>query len=201
MNGFDQARTVEAEAMFRLKPFLREHSDGQFVLLDKGPLAPLLQETLGDVLFNHSKMGRLVAVEVKAEEKFTGNFYLETWSNLNAGEPAAWEGRGSNPGWLLKIHPTLLFYYFLAVDRLYIIRAHRLFRWAFCTPSLSGLVGATRIHDFRRAPQRKYSQRNDTHGHLVDVAVIDAEVGFQVVNPRQLALPFPLLDDGEVEDA
>lgn len=189
MNGFDQARTVEAEAMFRLRPYLREQSDGQFVLIEKSPLAPVLQETIGDVMLNHRKTGRLVSVEVKAERKFTGNLFLEAWSNLNANDEGSWEARGSNPGWLLKLHPTLLFYYFLDVDRLFIFRAHRLFRWAFCQPSKSGAVAATRIHDFRRVVQQRYEQRNDTHGHIVDLATLAAEVGYQEVSPRQLALP------------
>lgn len=194
MNGFQSARGVEADAMVRLKPFIREHSDGQFVLIEKSPLAPILQETIGDVLFNHKKIGRMVSVEIKAERRFTGNFFLESWSNLNAGDADSWEARGSNPGWLLKIHPTLFFYYFVEADRLYIIRAHRLFQWAFATPARGSCVGANRIHDFRTVIQSKYAQMNDTHGHLVPVDVVREEVGFQLVFPRQLEL---WRDEGE----
>lgn len=188
MSGYEFARSVEAEAYVRLKPFLQAHSETGYVLVEKSPLARALQETVGDILFNHKKMGRLISVELKAERKHTGNFFLESWSNLNIKDAGSWEQRGSNPGWLLKIHPTLIFYYFLDVDRLYIIRAHRLARWAFATPAKGNCIGATRVHDFRTVVQSKYDQLNDTHGHLVPVDVIRDEVGFQLVFPRQIEL-------------
>lgn len=188
MNGYESARGVEAEAMVALKPFLAEHSDGHFVLIEKSPLAKVLQETIGDVLFNHRSMGRMVSVEIKAERRHTGNLFLESWSNLNVGSEENWEAHGCNPGWLLKIHPTLIFYYFLDDDRLYIIRAYRLFKWAYATPSQTGGVGATRVHDFRMLEQSKYAQRNRTCGHIVPLDVIREEVGFQLVHPRQLEL-------------
>lgn len=190
MNGFAKAKTIEAEALVRLRPFLREHSDGQFVLIDKSPLARILQETIGDLLMTHRKTGRMVAVEVKAERKFTGNLFLETWSNRNLADGDGWEARGSNPGWLLKVHPTLLFYYFIDADKVYIIRMHRLVHWAYATPSKSNAAGATRINDFRCAAQSKYAQMNDTHGHLVPLEVIAKEVGYQLVNPLQLGFDF-----------
>ncbi len=186
MDAFSSARGVEAEAYVRLKPYIREYSESGYVMVEKSPLATVLQETVGDIMFNHRKMGRLVTVEVKAERTHTGNLFLETWSNLNVSDVESFEARGNNPGWLLKIYPTLLFYYFLDTDRLYIIRFHKLARWAFETRSKNNPDCAPRIFDFREVAQSKYSQKNKTVGHLVPLSVIRDEVGYQMVFPGQL---------------
>lgn len=179
MNAFNQTRMVEASGMARLRPFIEEHSNGQFVLIEKGPLAAELQQTIGDVLMNHKARGRLVSIELKSEQQTRPNFFLETWSNRDLDDAASWEARGSNVGWMYKIHATLLFYHFLDEDRLYIIKMFDLARWAFNTPSQSlGAYGATRIHDFKLKEQGKYAQKNDTWGHCVPIAVIRDEVGF-----------------------
>lgn len=190
MSAIEATRIVEADAWVRLRPFIQEHSNGQFVLIEKSPLARALQETVGDILFNHRKMGRLVSVEVKAEKNHTGNLFLETWSNLNVSDEGSFEERGCNPGWLLKLHPTLLFYYFIDTDRLYIFRFHRLARWAFETRSKCNPEGASRLFDFRETAQSKYAQRNKTVGHIVPLSVLREEVGYQLINPSQLSL-FP----------
>lgn len=189
-DAFTSARTVEAQSLAILRPFIREYSESGFVLIEKSPLARSLQETIGDILFNHKKMGRMVSVELKAEQKHTGNLFLETWSNLNVANDVSFEERGSNPGWLIKLHPTLLFYHFLDVDRLYVFRFHRLAQWAFGLRSKSNPDGASRIHDFREVAQAKYQQKNRTVGHLVPVSVLAEEVGFHLANPQQLCL-FP----------
>ena len=196
MVGFSDSRLVEARSLQILEPFLSEYSGtdeqrGRFVLIEKGPLAAQLQETIGDVLMTH-RIGRLVSVEIKAEQSNNyGNLFLECWSNLNLGDANAWEGRGSNPGWAWKLHPGLLFYHFLDQDELYIFKGYRLWKWMHDTPSQSGAKGATRIHDFPRKPQNKYSQKNDTWGHCVPLNILREEVGYQFVRPSQLSL-FPV---------
>lgn len=190
MNAFDRSRQIEAEAMRRLTPFIHERSGtsdkpGRFVLIEKGPLAKDLQETIGDVLMTHRQTGRLVSVEIKAEQKYTGNFFVECWSNLNLDNAESWEARGSNPGWAWKLHPGLLFYYFLDTDSLYIIKGYRLWHWMHMQKSRSAAVGATRIHDFRRCCVRS-DQLNDTWGHLVPVDVIRDEVGFHFIRPTEI---------------
>lgn len=190
MNPFNRSKMIEAEAISRLTPFLCERtgtsqSPGRFVLIDKGPLAKELQATIGDVLLTHRGTGRLVSVEVKAEQRHTGNLFIECWSNLNLADEESWEARGSNPGWAWKMHPGLLFYYFLDTDTLYIIKGYRLWNWMHGQPSRSGAVGATRIHDFERKCTRS-DQMNDTWGHIVPVRVIADEVGVQTVRPLDI---------------
>ncbi len=64
---------------------------------------------------------RTVAIEIKADTKahLTGNFFFETLSNEAIG----------TQGCFLKSQANLLFYYLLAVDRLYIFPMKRLQDW------------------------------------------------------------------------
>lgn len=170
MNAFDMARTVEARALARLLPFVDEQSNGHYVLTDKGRLAPLLQQVVGDVMFNDRK-SRVWALELKAEQRHTGNLFLETWSNRNLDDPASHAMRGSNSGWLWKLQADLLFYYFLDADKLYVADVFALKRWAFGHDGAKG-----RLYDFPEHRQARYEQANDTHGRLVPVSVLRAEM-------------------------
>lgn len=186
MSGFRQAQMVEAEAMVRLRPWLREYAEnGQYVVTSKGTLAPFIQEIIGDMAFNRRGDERLYSVELKAERKWTGNLFLETWSNKNLECRSSHAERGSNYGWLFKLRADLLFYYFLDTDRLYIFDFFRLKQWAF---GRSGAAG--RIYDFPEKGQGRYQQLNDTHGRIVPLDVLHREVGWKLVYPQQLAL-FP----------
>lgn len=187
MNAFDCARAVEDRSRARLYPYLAAQSDGRFVLVQKGPLAQELQETVGDVLLNvGGNDGAMFSVELKAEEDARETLFLETWSNLNTADKASFEARGSNPGWMLKSRAAFLFYHFLSTDDLFVFRLWRLHRWAF-GDSLERPGRAHRIHDFRRVTQRKRQQRNTTVGHSVPLAVLEREVGFRRVNLADLA--------------
>src|ERR1043166_1316452 len=107
MSGFESARVVEARGLSVLTPFLDERADGRFVLFDKGPLARALQETTGDGVFNVEDGGTFF-VEIKCERKWTGNLFLETWSNRNLEDRQSHARRGCNPGWLYKLNADLL---------------------------------------------------------------------------------------------
>lgn len=189
MSAFDDARSVEARSLRMLRPFLEDLA-GRYVLTDKGRLARFLQETCGDLLFNDDS-GRLWGVELKAELAFTGNLFLETWSNRNLTDPQSHADRGSNPGWLTKVRADLLFYHFVDSDRLYILNLYSLKRWAFKNRSQRGLSEragrirpehpAGRIYDFPEREQRKYDQPNDTWGRCVPVSVLIDEMA---ITPR-----------------
>jgi hypothetical protein len=166
MNGFDKARTVEALALVKLLPFIEESADNeQFVVTDKGRLAPFLQEFIGDVLMNREKA--IWSIEIKAEQRWTGNLFLETWSNKNLENAANHARLGSNPGWLLKSRADLLFYYFLDRDALLIMSMLALQRWAFT---------ADKIYQYREVRQGKYQQPNDTHGRIVPICDLAAQL-------------------------
>jgi hypothetical protein len=184
MSGFSDARAIEAKAMAVLVPFLTERAhDGRLVLCNKGPLAKRLQETTGDAIFN-SDPDTMWTVEIKAERTFTGNLFLETWSNRNLEDRYRHAERGSNRGWMDKLVADLLLYYFLDVDRLYIINLFKLKQWAF-----GGGDGVGRIYSFPEKKQGRYSQLNDTWGRIVPIATIEREVrNVRLVYPKQIEL-------------
>lgn len=157
MTAFDDCRSIELTSFEVLAPKFRiEWSDnGQFVVVEKGRLAKELQEKYGDVFVN--KNGHLYTIEIKAERKYTGNLFLESWSNFPV-----------NEGWMKKLNADWLFYHFLDVNTLYIINFVLLRRWAF---------NDARIYEFRETQQKKYNQLNDTRGHIVPVETLKKELG------------------------
>lgn len=162
MNGYEKAIQVEKEAMPELLEFLGQQSDnGRFVLTAKGRLSRELQKTYGDALMN-TPDGSLWAVEFKVERRFTGNFFIETWSNRSR----------FTRGWLDHLNTNVLLYYFLDVGRLYSIDFPKLKRWAF-----GHAEGAGRLYSFREVKQKRHDQINDTWGRVVPVAVVEAEIG------------------------
>lgn len=185
MNGFYNARLTEAKGMTILSPFLAEKSDGHLVLLEKGPLARALQETLGDGIFQ-APTGRAWSVEIKVEEDdLYGNLFLEMWSNRNLEHRERHIEFGSNVGWMQKLRADLLLYYFLNPDKLYVLDLFRLQQWAFGS-KLTGQPG--RIYAFPEKPQSKRSQANDTWGRCVPLTVLAKEVRYKLFYPRQLSL-------------
>lgn len=171
MNAFDSARGVEARAMTVLLPYLQEVSEGRLVLTSKGTLARWLQESVGDALLMTGD--EVKAVELKAEQKSTGNVFLETWSNRNLERRADHAERGQNPGWLTKIRADLLLYYFIDRDWLYSFDVFELKRWFYGQGDGSGVWGSGR---FRERCQRRYTQANDTWGVVVPLRTLHEEL-------------------------
>lgn len=192
MNGFTQSRGVEAKGWAVLQPYLHEHTDGRYVLTSKGPLARWLQESAGDVLTN-TPDGRLWSIELKTEQRWTGNLFLETWSNRNVDSRANHGMHGSNPGWLAKLRADLLLYYFLEADVLVSLDLFELKRWAFGYVDGDEVVegnlyrhrwDATRnkcVPVFREMHQRVYAQANDTWGRIVPIGTLHEEIGRRFV--------------------
>lgn len=168
-NAYQDACNVEAEGMADIIAFLESQSHhGRFVLTNKGRVSEFLQKTVGDALFNCHE-GNIWAVEFKVEEANEhGNFYLETWSNLQ------W----FTPGWLYKLQADILLYYFLRERELYSIPFAKLKRWAFGSRNGTRRLSPGRIYEFPEKPQSKREQLNDTWGRCVPISVIEREVGF-----------------------
>jgi hypothetical protein len=188
--SFHTCTIIELKAFERLRPLLHETSDGKFVVTSKGRLAPLLQGTIGDVLYN-DRSGRMWSVEIKAEKKNKwGNFFLETWSNRNLEDADSHALRGSNVGWLAKLRADLLFYYFIECDSLYVINLLGLKRWAFGFGERPRQPSNGRIYAFPERLQEEYEQLNDTWGRCVPISVLMAEVRPtpKLLHPRQLNL-------------
>lgn len=199
MSAFDHCSKLAARSLQSLGPLLLE-TQGRYVLTDKGRHSKFFQETFGDLLFNDLK-GRMYVVELKAEETWTGNLFLETWSNFTFNNKESHFRYGPNPGWLLKLNADLLFYHFLNEDRVVIMSMPELQRWAFMAesknmsePDARGerrpLIG--RVWDFRQRAQRKHEQGNLTIGALVPVSVLEKEMRLppRIRSVRQMTFDF-----------
>jgi hypothetical protein len=177
MSGWDEARRVESDAWKYLEPFFREEAEGgQLILTSNGRMAAFLQQEIGDLILRSRRDSRLYTVELKCERNFTGNVFLETWSNRNLNDRDSHAMRGSNPGWVIKSKSDLLFYYFISNDHLYVFDLFRLKGWAHIGRNLGR---------FNEKAQGKYQQMNDTHGVIVPLETLKREVGFRLLHPRQ----------------
>jgi len=105
------------------------------------------------------KNGQIVYVEVKTELRYTGNIFIETFSDKNR----------NVPGW---IHPSRLkncgyiLFFFLDVMLFYIFNLNQLKFWCY-GPSLYG--NNYRFEDYREVEQKKYIQKNLTCGRLIHI--------------------------------
>lgn len=170
MNAFDKGRSIESLGMEILDPYLSRLCNGRFVITAKGPLSKHLQETLGDVIAN--SRGLCIAVEIKIEQRKTGNLFLETWSNKVFDEK-------QNQGWMFKLIADRLWYYFLDTDELYILDFRKLKEWAF--------GGNGQLYKYPEKEQSKYTQHNKTAGRLVPIADLGKELGIviKICNPKK----------------
>lgn len=168
MTAFDDACEVEKRGVAVIDPYLRRRVDGRLVLTHKGRLSRSLQERVGDGVLNASDMS-VHGVEFKVEERWTGNLFIEEWSNRSQ----------LKRGWFEKLDTDWLLYYFLDRDLLYILNFQQLRRWAYLGD------GEPRLHQFNLRKQGRYGQLNDTWGRCVPVKVLCKELsGIEVVHPR-----------------
>ena len=184
-----------------LLPILQAKAqDGRYLVVNKGPLAELLQRSVGDILMNRCPDGATVSIEVKAEgENKHGNLFLETWSNKSR-----W-----THGWMCSLREaTWLWYYFQRERELCVVAFEALRRWAYTIPGRNGHAG--RLWDFPERKQSKYNQPNDTWGRCVPIAVLVQESGLRrffvngavvTVAPSSVAEPGLFENDNWAEEA
>ena len=122
------------------------------------------------------------SLEIKVERHWTGNLFLETWSNLNLADRDSHYERGSTPGWLVTSRADLLLTYFLDNDDLVTVPFLRLKRWAFSSGPQGG------VYAWPEKPQGRYGQLNDTWGRCVPVEHLVREVGAKRGQVRQMEL-------------
>lgn len=197
MNAFGQARSVEAQSVTRLRSFLAERcDDGRYVVIDKGPLAPVVQQIAGDLCMEVA--GRTWFAELKSEERHTGNIFVEIFSNRCLATRNGHAEYGMTPGWSVTNRADLLLYHFLDKDVLYVIDFYRFKRWFFGIGDADEREGAWRqcsradgvsMPRYRLAVQKKRSQLNETVGLLVPLADLprdgEARVLMEVVSLRE----------------
>jgi hypothetical protein len=188
MNAMRACQAIEAKANKVLLPYLLEQSDGRLVMTNKGTLARWLQESVGDVVLECNE--RMFGVELKAEQKHTGNLFLEVWSNRNLDNRASHAERGSNVGWMMKSKADLLLYYFIDADILYSLDLLSVQRWLF---GYKKRMGAWCSGALREAVQTKSDQPNDTWGVLAPIDRLCDELrpgAFKKTRVRQREIDF-----------
>jgi hypothetical protein len=141
----------------------RAVDDRRYIVTKNAPGAHYdLQKTLGDACAMMG--GKTTWFELKAEETWTGNLFLETWSN-----------RPVSPGWMFTSRADYLLYYFRTepIARLYFFHMPTLQKWAFGEGDRSGAIYA-----YREVRQRKSKQRNDTTGRCVPINVLTRDLPY-----------------------
>jgi hypothetical protein len=122
------------------------------------PTAIFLQKHLGDIIWfnaDPSEHSGFSFAEVKVEERYTGNLFVETWSNW-ADEPEK-----LNPGWSVKVAGHWLFYVFLDRNIIYMLPRHETLRFVW------------KHHEkFPERTQGKAHQKNKTRGVLVPIEIL-----------------------------
>jgi hypothetical protein len=92
MSAYTETCLVAQRGMAVLLPFLESRAwRGQVIRVAKGPLAKHFQRGFEDLLIATGP-GNVAGVEIKAQRRWTGNLFLEVWSNKNL------DDRGSTPG-------------------------------------------------------------------------------------------------------
>jgi hypothetical protein len=180
VNAFTDACIVEQRGMSALLPYLESRAyRGQVIQVAKGPLARHFQRSFGDLLIATGP-GAVASVEIKVSRRWTGNLFLEVWSNKNLEDRASHVERGSTPGWLITCRADVVGFHFLDVDTVVFLPLFRLQQWAFGCGEQTA-----RIYDFPERQQRRYVQRNDSWGRIVPVEVLAREVGVKRASLRQ----------------
>src|SRR5262245_63206324 len=119
-----------------------------------------LQRTLGDFTITQQLQKR--SVELKAEQKFTGNLFLEVWSNRPA----------RTLGWLFTSRADILAYYFCDRQELYTFPLPKLQDWAFGVGSAQGA-----IYQWPEKHQSKYNQLNFSFGDRKSTRLNSSHLG------------------------
>lgn len=153
-NAYDDARDVEKRGMQPVAEWIKRQFRGDTLIDTNDPgVREYLQKFAGDFLVQ-DVAGHLVTVEAKIEEKWTGNLFIEIWSNRSRG----------TRGWFHNSRADYLVCYFIDKDRLVYGPMRRLQDWWDADGSKRG---------FPLVKQSKYSQLNDTWGALVPVSSVN----------------------------
>lgn len=148
--AFQQASKIEDIARAEIMPWLLLKCDN----VEETPPGLFLQRLAGDYVVTIA--AKKYGLELKAEQKFTSNLFLEVWSNLPE----------LNPGWMVTSRADWLAYFFVDNGHLYIINMRALQAWAF--GGGDGKPG--QIYRFPEKCQSAYNQLNYTVGRIVPIS-------------------------------
>ncbi len=148
VNSFDRGREIENKGVEMIAPLLRQWA-GPGRLFNNMSSPPEQQRRDGDFLIVRG--GRRIKIEFKTELKnLYGNFFFETFSNLNKGY--------ERKGWLYTCKADGLLYLFQETRELYAIH------WPKCQEWL-----LNHLLEYKERNQGKYQQSNSTVGRPVPI--------------------------------
>lgn len=140
MNTYDKCRNIESESLDKLLPLIKPRFDRLIEITEKTQ-----QEYLGDYI--GIKNNKAYLIEFKCEERHTGNFYIETWSNY-----------GINPGWFEKCKADYLIYHFKNPEKIYVLEYQAAKKHI-----------QSNKRKYKEVAQTKHTQKNHSLGLLVPV--------------------------------
>lgn len=163
-SAFQGCLDIETQGMNVLLPYARKYGE----VLQHG--SQEAQKSLGDFSIKWTASGETSDVECKIEQKYTGNLFLETWSNLSR----------FTTGWMFHTQADRIWYYFLDKNQLFVLNVEMLKRWAFGEKPFNEEDGnwqnGANLYDWPEV-RCKRKQLNDSWGRLVPVEVL-TKTGF-----------------------
>jgi len=118
---------------------------------------PEWQIVFGDFIITTPKAAQF-CIEMKVESKTTGNLFLEIWSNLHL----------FRRGWLDHSQADKIIYGFIDSWKFYFMNLKALKEWSFTDGNLK---------KYPLVLQKKYTQANETWGHIVPINILKKELG------------------------
>lgn len=166
MSSLSKSQEIEAAAIPQILLFFESLA----MKVEPTDRQHFLQAVWGDFTVLKNNIPQGIELKVEQSDKY-GNLFLETWSNRQ------WR----TLGWLYKLRGDYLFYYFLEEKTLYTIQTPALLDWCFGAGEAQG-----QIYRFPERAQAKYSQKNDTWGRCVPIAVLQKALG-DAIKKHQLS--------------
>jgi hypothetical protein len=144
-DNWDKCKTLGDKGVYRTKLYLKSVGQNPVDIVDGR------QFTHGDI---ETESG---FIEAKNETKWTGNLFIETWSN-----------KPKRRGWLFNLtHCDMLFYFFGDKrNRVHILDMQKL-RRTFIDGEDINKVAVISSKSYGEIQQKKHHQKNDTWGLLV----------------------------------
>lgn len=148
--SFRKDLSTAEQAMRMVTPLLESWKVPGTTLLDTNDAhqAELWQRTLGDVLMTTRWDGKHKGVEVKGEKTYTGNLFIETWSNREFGRQRI--------GWAFTTQCDSLVMVYLDVRAAFVMRMQKLYTWCFEDGNLYRLMPEKErvVHQSKEGRQR-----------------------------------------------
>lgn len=172
MTAYQDSLKTEADGQGVLHDWLRHCCNATVVINAPAHFGRELQQ-FGDMVvqWDGHKEKPIKYIELKIENKYTGNLFVETWSNKAR----------KTPGWIINTKAEHLFYYFISNDTLISLDMMELKDFIYQVDS-SGKVNA---YKYREVKQGKCQQMNDTWGLLVPIDDLKDLPSYRVNNPAE----------------